>query len=78
MTYKDVLPIWWSFTWRGILSGAAAGFVVGFIVGLVFHLIGQSDIARTASALLGGMAGIATSIWAMRSALIKHSLQLPA
>lgn len=74
MTYGDVLPIWWSFTWRAIVAGALAGAVSGFIAGLVFGLGGRPELGGIVAGVLGMLVGIPASIWALRAALLRHGL----
>lgn len=76
MSYGDVLPIWWSFMWRSILGGLVAGAVLGFVAGLIFGLAGRPDLGGPAGGILGFLGGTLASLWALRSALIRHNVSL--
>ena len=78
MTYRSVLPIWWSFTWRSLLAGVIAGIVLGFVAGFAFALMGRPDLGAPVSGVLGFIGGLAASVWGMRSALIANSVTLSA
>ncbi len=75
MTYGEVLPIWWSMVWRGLLGGFIAGFIAGFIVGFVGALLGHADAAAFWGGIAGLIVGLPVSLWAMRTAINKHHLR---
>lgn len=75
MTYGEVLPIWWSMAWRGILGGAAAGFAAGFLLGFIGALLGQAEMASLWGGVAGMIVAIPVSIWALKAALNKHNLR---
>lgn len=76
VTYTEVLPIWWSVTWRGFLAGALAGFVLGGIVGFIAYAIGQPEAGGQWGGIAGTLSAIPVSLWALRAAINKHQLRI--
>ena len=74
MTYAEVLPIWWSFTWRALLVGGLAGLVLGGVGGLIAGLLGRPEVAGQWGSILGYLVSIPASLWALRAAINKHQL----
>lgn len=74
MTFKQVLPIWWSFFWRSSLVGFLAGIVAGFVIGFVFQITGYGHLARQWGSIAGLLVGIPVSLWALKATLEKHRL----
>ena len=75
MTYGEVLPIWWSMFWRGVLGGVAAGLIAGGAAGFVAALLGHVDAAATWGEIAGAIVAIPVSLWAMRAAINRHYLR---
>lgn len=74
MTYREVLPIWWSLFWRMTLVGAIAGFVAGFIAGFIAGALGYPGSGPLWGAIAGTLVYLPVSIWALRAAINKHDL----
>lgn len=75
MTYGEVLPIWWSMIWRGVLGAAVAGFIAGFIVGFIGAMLGQADAVAFWAGIAGLVVAMPVSLWSMRAAINKHHLR---
>jgi len=69
LTLERTMPIWWAFTWRAFLVSMLAGFVLGFIGGFIVGVAGSPQLGGNVGSLLGLLAAIPVSIWAMKSAL---------
>ncbi|MEP2989677.1 MAG: hypothetical protein ABJN65_12770 [Parasphingorhabdus sp.] len=76
LTYKKILPIWWSFFWRSSIVGFFAGGLASFVVGLILGTLTLTSNPLIISTLVGLAVGIPISIWAVRQALIKHKIKL--
>ncbi|MGB0906501.1 MAG: hypothetical protein ACPGVT_03325 [Maricaulaceae bacterium] len=74
MTFKETLPMWWSFAWRGTLAGAVLGLVFGMFAGLLAALSGNPDSAGQWGSYAGTIAGIPASMWAFYATINKHEL----
>ena len=75
MTYGEVLPIWWSVTWRTIVASSIAGFIAGFMVGFIGALLGYPELANHWGALAGFLASFPASLWAVRAAINKRGFR---
>lgn len=73
MTYKETLPVWWSFTWRALIASFAAGALVGAVIGFIAGLL---QLGANVAAIGGGIGGllvvIPVGVWALRAALLKN------
>lgn len=76
MSYRDMLPVWWSFTWRMALVGMIASAVARFVVMFLAAIAGGAGIAGPLGDISGLLAGILVSLWALRSAINKHHFRL--
>jgi hypothetical protein len=72
ITRKNLFPIWWAFIWRFVLVSMLAGFIVGFFGGLILGLTGKGQHASIVGALLGWLASLPVSFWALKTALTKQ------
>lgn len=68
---KQVISIWWSMIWRWTLVGGLAGFLLGGIGGFIMGFAGYAEYAGFVGGLLGWLASILVSIWALKAALSK-------
>jgi outer membrane lipoprotein SlyB len=75
MSFEKILPIWWSFAWRGCVVGGLVGALLGAVSGGVAGLTGHAEIASMVGALMGYLGSIPVSIWALREALNLHRLE---
>lgn len=75
LTYKKILPIWWSFFWRSSIIGFFAGGLASFVVGLILGALKLTSSPLIVSTLVGFAVGIPISIWAVRQALIRHGVK---
>ncbi|WBU54366.1 hypothetical protein [Paracoccus sp. SCSIO 75233] len=75
MTYRDVLPIWWSMCWRGFLVGTILGTIAGFFAGFAAGLLGYPEAGGFWGGIAGTVVGIPVSIWATKVAIDKHDLR---
>ena len=75
MSYAEILPIWWSMTWRGVLAGTVAGALAGAIAGFLAAVLGSPDAAGSWGAIAGAVVAIPASLWAVRAAINKHHLR---
>ncbi|NHF71675.1 hypothetical protein G7044_00795 [Paracoccus sp. 12-3] len=75
MTYREVLPIWWSMTWRSFIFGTVAGFIAGAIAGLAAGMLGHPEAGGLWGSIAGGLVAIPVSLWAMRAAINKHEFR---
>ncbi|GAB1233607.1 hypothetical protein UT4_20770 [Ferrigenium sp. UT4] len=71
LTLEKTLPVWWAFVWRSTLVSMLAGFVLGGIGGFIVGASGNPQLGGTVGALLGWLASIPVSIWALKAALSK-------
>jgi len=71
MTWLRVLLVWWSFFWRFILFSLIAGAALGIVGGLIVGVLGRPDLGRNVGSILGWMASIPVSVWAIRKALTR-------
>lgn len=71
VTLDQTVSIWWSMMWRATLMGMLVGAILGFIGGYIFMAVGRPELAGIIGALLGWLASIPVSIWALRAALSK-------
>jgi len=79
VTFGRALRIWWAFTWRAVLFsfvlGAAAGAIIGIVIPIVGPQLGLQDPNGTiqgVAQIVGGLLGIAMSIWAVKLSLSKR------
>lgn len=72
ITLEKILPVWWAFVWRAMLVTMLVGFVLGGIGGFIAGASGNPRLAGTVGALLGWLASIPVSIWALKAALSKN------
>jgi hypothetical protein len=75
MDFKQLLSIWWSFFWRSAIATPAIGFVIGAIVAVVVRLAGLPATPVAVTVVVGLVASILGSFWAIRATLKKHRLQ---
>jgi len=40
ISWRDIIPVWWSFIWRAAIFGMLIGALFGFFAGIVFAVIG--------------------------------------
>lgn len=66
-----ILVIWWNFFWRFVLFSVIAGAMLGALGGMVVALFGRVDLGSTVGAVLGWLASIPVSYWAIQKALTK-------
>ena len=59
MSYAEILPIWWSMTWRGVLAGTVAGALAGAIAGFLAAVLGSPDAAGSWGAIVWLLTGAA-------------------
>ena len=71
ITLETVLGIWWSFIWRWTVVAMVVGGLLGGIGGFIVAAWGSPEISGAIGALLGWLASIPVSIWALRAALRK-------
>ena len=75
MTYRDILPVWWSFFWRWLVGSMVAGFFLGALAGgLSAVIVGNLSYSGIAGAIAGWVSGLLLSIWALRASINKHHL----
>lgn len=74
MSYGEVLPIWWSVVWRGMLAWVAVACAVAFIAGYISVSLSNPDAAAFWGAIAGMLVSIPVSVWALRAAINKHHL----
>jgi len=78
MTYKQIIPAFWSFLWRSTLVGVSAALAAGFIAGFVAGFTGYVEYSEHAGGVAGWIATVLVSLWAFRAAIIKHKyVQIP-
>lgn len=71
LTLERVLTIWWAFAWRAGLSSLLAGAAAGFIGGVIVGAAGAGNLGAAVGGVLGWLASIPCSVWALREALRK-------
>ena len=74
MTYREVIPIFWSFLWRTILGTILLGFSLGFLAGVAAAWMGRPGDAENWGAIAGFLATYPAAFWAFRAALNGHRL----
>ena len=72
ITLERTLSVWWSFVWRAILVSFVAGAFLGFIGGAIVGAAGRPELGGAVGAVIGWLASIPASIWALKSALNKR------
>lgn len=75
MDFKQVLSIWWSFFWRSAIATPAVGFVLGAIVTVGLRVAGFPTNPVAVTVVVGLVASILASFWAIRATVKKHRLQ---
>ena len=78
LSLKDIIPTWWSFFWRAVVYSMLLGFVLGFIGGAIAGMVGASEKGVIVGAVLGYLASIPGSMFALKHALSKHLSTLVA
>lgn len=57
--------------WRAVLVTIIVGAILGFVGGFIVGAAGQPELGGAVGALLGWLASIPVSIWALKAALSK-------
>lgn len=78
VSWNQVLAVWWSFIWRGMMYGLLIGFALGAAAGVYAVAIGQPEKGVLYGAFAGWLATIPASLIAMKKALSKHLALLAA
>ncbi len=76
ITWKKLLPIWWSFAWRATIYGGIGGFILGFIGGFLAAAMGHPEKAALYGMLSAYIISIPASMLALKQALSKHLLSI--
>lgn len=71
MTWERTLLIWWSFFWRFIVLSLFLGAILGYLGGIIAASFGRADLSAAVGGVLGWLASIPISIWAIRRTLTK-------
>lgn len=71
ITWERTLLIWWSFFWRFIVVSLFLGAILGYVGGIVVASVGRADLSAAVGGVLGWLASIPISVWAIRRALTK-------
>ncbi len=69
--YEKTLSIWWSWLWRAFIFSVIFGGLLGGIGGFVVGFAGHPEAASSVGGLMGWLASIPVSIWALKAALSK-------
>lgn len=75
MTYREILPIWWSMTWRSVIAGAFFGGMAGEFAGFAAAWVGRADLAGPWAEVVIWIVSIFAGIWALRAAINIHMLR---
>lgn len=75
LSWKQVMPLWWSFFWRATLFGLLLGFGLGAVGGVIAALAGVPDQSGLYGALGGWVASIPATIVALKYAVSKHLMK---
>ena len=71
VTWRNSIPVWWSFFWRATLFGAIAGFLFGLIGGVAVAIMGRPDLGDTVGLISGYVVGVPVSMWCIKQILGK-------
>ena len=72
VTYKNTLPVWWSYIWRVTLASIILGVIIGFITGFIVGFLGKPELGGPVGGISGYITSIPVSIWAMKMILDKE------
>lgn len=76
LSWKQTMPVWWSFVWRATIYGALLGTVLGFFAGTYAGLSGVPDREVLYGAIAGWLGTIPASMLALKQALGKNLVML--
>jgi len=76
VTWRETLPIWWSFAWRSLIFGLLAGFLLGVAIGFLAATFGNVKEPPAWALYSGFLIGLAASVYAMKQAIGKHAADI--
>jgi hypothetical protein len=76
ISWKQAMPVWWSFFRRAVVYGLALGALLGFFIGLYAAFSGVPDRAALYGALAGWIGAVPASMLALKQAISKHLTRL--
>ena len=76
LSWKQTMPVWWSFVWRATIYGALLGTVLGFFAGTYAGLSGVPDREVLYGVIAGSLGTIPASMLALKQALGKNLVML--
>ncbi|MDO9222816.1 MAG: hypothetical protein Q7U20_03790 [Caulobacter sp.] len=68
---REMASVWWAFFWRTVVGGLVAGAVGGGLAGLVMAIVGYGQYGSLAGAVVGWIANLVVSFFALRMAIEK-------
>jgi hypothetical protein len=72
VTWGRAVKVWWSIAWRTLLVSVLLGFAVGIVFGVFAAAGGMGAVAAASlGQVIGGVLGIAVSVWAVRKGLTR-------
>jgi hypothetical protein len=72
LNWKRVLPVWWSFFWRGSIYGVIGSLALGALFGALAGVTGHLDQAGFYGGVGASVAGIPASMLALKQTLNVH------
>jgi Mg/Co/Ni transporter MgtE len=72
LTWKQTMPVWWSFFWRALLYGMLLGATFGFLAGFYAAFSGVPDKGALYGAIGGWVAAIPGSMLAIKQSVSRH------
>ena len=72
LSWKQTMPVWWSFFWRALVYGILRGAALGFLAGLYATFLGVPDKGGLYGGTAGRFATIPASMLALKQSTSKH------
>ena len=71
-TWKQTMPLWWSFFWRTLVYGTVFGLVLGALAGGFAGFLGSPEKGAFYGGIAGWVATFPATMLALKQSVSKH------